>query len=208
VSTLGALVARARARRWSVAAATAAVFAVYQVLILGVLVAGVGGAPNYLRRYPAWENARRIVRLTPSAADAVALIAREPLVEYGRRHPVFGVAVWSYELTWSSLAFFLSFSALVGLYLGIGGLGTRWGTVSSLSGAGVVGLLGASVSSLTHCGLGSFGVLLAVAGVSATTLQWFQGLEPVLIPAGYALIALAIVVRARAIAPAWPVAAT
>jgi hypothetical protein len=208
VSTLGALVARARARRWSVAAATAAVFAVYQVLILGVLVAGVGGVPNYLRRYPAWENARRIVRLTPSAADAVVLIAREPLVEYGRRHPVFGVAVWSYELTWSSLAFFLSFSALVGLYLGIGGPGTRWGTVGSLSGAGVVGLLGASVSSLTHCGLGSFGVLLAVAGVSATTLQWFQGLEPVLIPAGYALIALAIVVRARAIAPAWPVAAT
>jgi hypothetical protein len=208
VSTLGALVARARARRWSVAAATAAVFAVYQVLILGVLVAGVGGAPNYLRRYPAWENARRIVRLTPSAADAVALIAREPLVEYGRRHPVFGVAVWSYELTWSSLTFFLSFSALVGLYLGIGGPGTRWGTVSSLSGAGVVGLLGASVSSLTHCGLGSFGVLLAVAGVSATTLQWVQGHEPVLIPAGYALIALAIVVRARAIAPAWPVAAT
>jgi hypothetical protein len=38
-------------------------------------------------------------------------------------------------------------------------------------------------------------------------LQWFQGLEPVLIPAGYALIVLAIVVRARGLAPAWPVAA-
>src|SRR5439155_72925 len=82
-------------------------------------------------------------------------------------------------------------------------LAARWGAVGSLSGAGVVGLLGASVSSLTHCGLGSFGVLLAVAGVSATTLQWFGNLEPVLIPAGYALIVLAIVARARGLDPAW-----
>jgi len=203
-----ALRARIRARRSTVVAATLAVFAVYQALILGILVAGLGSAPNYLRLYPAWENARRIVRLTPSAADAATLIAREPLLEYGRRHPVFGVAVWSYELTWAGLVFFLSFSSLVGLYVGIGGPATRWGTVGSLSGAGVVGLLGASVSSLTHCGLGSFGVLLAVSGVSTTTLQWFEQLEPVLIPSGYALIVLAIVARARGLAPAWPVAAT
>jgi len=208
VSALFALTTRVRARRWTVAAATLAVFAVYQALIVGILVAGLGGAPNYLRLYPAWENARRIVRLTPSAADAATLIGREPLLEYGRRHPAYGVAVWSYELTWSSLVFFLSFSALVGLYLGIGGLATRWGAVGSLSGAGVVGLLGASVSSLTHCGLGSFGVLLAVSGVSTTTLQWFQRLEPLLIPAGYALIVVAILTRARGLAPPWPVAAT
>jgi hypothetical protein len=208
VSALFALTTRVRGRRWTVAAATLAVFAVYQALILGILVAGLGGAPNYLRLYPAWENARRIVRLTPSAADAATLIGREPLLEYGRRHPAYGVAVWSYELTWSSLVFFLSFSALVGLYVGIGGLATRWGAVGSLSGAGVVGLLGASVSSLTHCGLGSFGVLLAVSGISTNTLQWFQRLEPVLIPAGYALIVVAILTRARGPAPPWPVAAT
>jgi hypothetical protein len=203
VSALSALAARVRARRFAVAAATLAVFAAYQALILVILVAGLGGAPNYLRLYPAWDNARRIVRLTPSVSDVVTLIAREPLLEYGRKHPAFGVAVWSYELTWSSLAFFLSFSALVGVYLGIGGLAARWGAMGSLSGAGVVGLLGASVSSLTHCGLGSFGVLLAVSGVSTTTLAWFQRLEPVLIPAGYALIVLAILDRARGLAPAW-----
>ena len=207
VSALRALVAGLRARGFAVAAAALIVFAVYQALILTILIGGLGGAPNYVRLYPAWENARRIVRLTPSAADAVTLIGREPLLEYGRRHPVYGVAVWSYELTWSSLAFFVSFSALVGLYLGLGGLATRWGALGSLSGATVVGLLGASVSSLTHCGLGSFGVLLAVAGVSTATVQWFQRLEPVLIPAGYALIVLAILVRARGLAPAWPVAA-
>jgi len=208
VSALRAFSTRARAKRWTVAAATLAVFVVYHALILGILVGGLGGVPNYLRLYPAWENARRIVRLTPSVTDAAVLIGREPIFEYGRRHPVFGVAVWSFELTWSSLLFFLSFSALVGLYLGIGGLAARWGAVGSLSGAGVVGLLGASVSSLTHCGLGSFGVLLAVSGVSTTTLQWFGNLEPVLIPAGYALIVLAIVARARGLAPAWSVAAT
>ena len=79
--------------------------------------------------------------------------------------------------------------------------------MGSLSGAGIVGLLGAGVSSLTHCGLGSFGVLLAVSGISATTLQWCQRLEPVLIPAGYVLIALAILARAKRLAPAWPGAA-
>ena len=202
MSALGALGLHVRARRWTVAGATLAVFALYQASILGVLVAGLGGAPNYVRAYPLWENAYRIVRLTPSAADTAVLIAREPLLEYGRRHPVFGVAVWSFELTWSSLLFFVSFSALVGLYLGIGGGAARWGAVGSLSGAGVVGLLGASVSSLTHCGLGSFGVLLAVAGISTSTIQWSAHLEPVLIPAGYALIGLAILARARGLASA------
>jgi hypothetical protein len=201
---LSALAHRMSIRRW--AAATLAVFGLYQAAILAILVAGLGGAPTYIRGYPVWENARRIVRLTPSAVDAVTLIAREPLVEYGRRHPVFGMAVWSFELTWSSLVFFVSFSGLVGLYLGIGGTTTRWGFMSSLSGAGVAGLLGASVSSLTHCGLGSFGVLLAVAGVSTTSIQWFARLEPVLIPAGYALIALAIAVRARGLAANWTAA--
>jgi hypothetical protein len=192
------------ARRW--AAATLAVFGIYQAAILGILVAGLGGAPNYVRAYPVWENALRIVRLTPSPADAATLIGREPVMEYGRRHPVYGVAVWSFELTWSSLVFFVSFSALVGLYLGLGGTTTRWGTMSSLGGAGVVGLLGASVSSLTHCGLGSFGVLLAIAGISATSIQWFSRLEPVLIAAGYALIALAIAARARGLAAQWTAA--
>ena len=202
MSALRALGMRVRARRWTVAAATLTIFGLYQASILGVLVAGLGGAPNYFRTYPLWENARRIVRLTPSAADTAVLIAREPLLEYGRRHPDFGVAVWSFELTWLSLLFFVSFSALVGLYLGIGARAARWGAVGSLSGAGVVGLLGASVSSLTHCGLGSFGVLLAVAGISASTIQWSARLEPVLIPAGYALIVLAILSRARGLASA------
>ena len=202
MSALRALGTRVCARRWTMAAATLAVFGLYQASILGVLVAGLGGVPNYLRTYPLWENAHRIVRRTPSAADTIVLIAREPLLEYGRRHPDFGVAVWSFELTCSSLLFFVSFSALVGLYLGIGGRTARWGAVGSLSGAGVVGLLGASVSSLTHCGLGSFGVLLAVAGISASTIQWSARLEPVLIPAGYALIVLAIRSRARGLASA------
>lgn len=203
--TLSVLAHRFSARRW--AAATLAVFGLYQAMILAILVAGLGGAPNYLRTYPVWENARRIVRRTPSIVDTATLIAREPLVEYGRRHLVFGVAVWSFELTWSSLLFFLSFSGLVGFYLAIGGATPRWGAMSSLSGAGVVGLLGASVSSLTHCGLGSLGVLLAVAGVSTTSIQWFSRLEPVLIAAGYALMAAAIATRARGFAADWARAA-
>jgi hypothetical protein len=202
MSVLRALARRLRARWPRVAGATLAVFVLYQASILGILVAGLGGAPDYLRLYPAWENARRIVRLTPSLEDVVALIAREPLLEYGRRHPLFGAAVWSFELTWASLLFFVSFSTLVGVYLGMGGRPARWGAIGSLGGAGVVGLLGASVSSLTHCGLGSFGVLLAIAGVSATTILWFGRLEPVLLPAGYALIALAILARPRGLARA------
>lgn len=200
MSALRALGGRVRTRPWTVAAATLAILALYQALILAMLVAGLGSGPNYVRRYPAWENARRIVQLTPSVADAVVLIAREPLLEYGRLHSVYGVAVWSFELTWSSLLFSVSSSALVGIYLGIGRPPARWGTVGSLGGAGVVGLLGASVSSLTHCGLGSFGVLLAVAGISTTTIQWLARLEPVFLPAGYGLIVLALLARARALA--------
>jgi hypothetical protein len=76
--------------------------------------------------------------------------------------------------------------------------------VGSLSGAGIVGLLGAGVSSLTHCGLGSFGARrVRHLGDDAPV----QRLEPVLIPAGYALLALAILARAKRLARAWPGAA-
>jgi hypothetical protein len=58
-------------------------------------------------------------------------------------------------------------------------------------------LLGASVSSLTHCGLGSFGIFLSIAGISAATIAWFGRFEPVLIPLGYGLMVAAIVKRVR-----------
>jgi len=178
---------------------TAAVFTAYQLLIAVVLVLGLGGSPNYLRTYAIWDNARRIVALTPDVRDVVSLVGREPIVEYGRLHPHFRAAVWSFELTWSRLLFYLSFSALLGLYFALGRRGQRgWGLVGSVGGAGLVGLLGASVSSLTHCGLGSFGIFLSVAGVSATTIALFGRLEPLLIPLGYGLIVAAIVSRARA----------
>jgi hypothetical protein len=104
------------------------------------------------------------------------------------------------ELTWASVLFFASFSVLLGVYLGLSAARGGWSTVGSVGGAGLVGMLGASVSSLTHCGLGSFGVLLALAGVSASTLAWFGRFEPVLIPLGYALIAAGVIARASALA--------
>lgn len=189
--------AAACAGRWrAILAAGAVVFVVYQAVIAIILAVGLGGPPTYLRLYPAAENAARILRLTPSWRDAAALIAREPIAEYGRLHRTFGAAVWSFELTWASLAFFGSFSLLLGLYLGLGGVPRRWSALGPLGGAGIVGLLGASVSSLTHCGLGSFGVLLAIAGVSTATITWFARIEPVMIPLGYALMAGAIARRA------------
>jgi hypothetical protein len=194
--TLRALTARIASRWLPIALASGGVCLVYQIAILLVLSAGLGGAPNYGRIYPVWENARRILAGTPAWADVVAVLAREPLAEYGRLHPSFRAAVWSFELTWASLLFYLSFSLLLGVYIGFGGRPRGWRAVGSLGGAGIVGMLGASVSSLTHCGLGSFGVLLALVGVSTATIAWFARLEPVLIPTGYALMLGAILQRA------------
>ena len=117
---LAALPGRIAARRRPALAATVAVFVGYQLVIAIVLSVGLGGLPTYVRVYPVLENVARILRLTPAWGDALVLIAREPLVEYGRLHPTFGAAVWSFELTWSSLAFYLSFSLLLGIYLGLG----------------------------------------------------------------------------------------
>ena len=197
---VGALRALA-ARAWWIALAVAVVFAAYQLAILLVLSLGLGGWPTYAKVYAVWANARRIVAGTPALADIVVLLAREPIVEYGRRHPTFGAAVWSFELTWSNLLFFLSFSALLGIYLALAGGRGGWGAAGSVGGASLVGLFGASVSSLTHCGLGSFGVLLSIVGISARTIQWFGRFEPALIVAGYALVVLAILSRAAAIGP-------
>ncbi|PYN99065.1 MAG: hypothetical protein DMD91_13535 [Candidatus Rokuibacteriota bacterium] len=194
---MSSAVAVLRGRWRRVVVVTVAVFVVYQAAIGVLLVVGVGGRPNFARVYPVWENARRIVALTPAPSDVLVLLGREPIVEYGRLHPQFGAAVWSFELTWSSLLFFLSFSALLGLALGLGGRAAGWRGVGSLGGAGLIGLLGASVSSLTHCGLGSFGILLSIAGISSATIQWFGRLESALIPAGYALLVAAVVGRVR-----------
>jgi hypothetical protein len=188
-------------RRSRILLATATILGFYQVAILLVLSTGLSGWPNYWRVYPAWANARRIVAGTPAWVDIIALLGREPLVEYGRLHPYFRAAVWSFELTWASALFFLSFSLLVGIYLALPGRSRGWRAVGSLGGAGVVGMLGASVSSLTHCGLGSFGVLLALVGVSTATIAWFARLEPVLIPLGYVLMVGAIVQRAGGRSP-------
>jgi hypothetical protein len=177
--------------------ATLAILVLYQAIIFVVLSQGLGGWPNYWRAYPAWANARRIVAGTPAWVDIIGLLGREPLVEYGRLHPHFRAAVWSFELTWASALFFLSFATLLGIHLGLPGRPRGWRAVGSLGGAGIVGMLGASVSSLTHCGLGSFGVLLALIGVSTATIAWFARLEPVLIPLGYALMVGAIAQRAR-----------
>ena len=194
---MSSAVAVLRGRWRRVVVVTVAVFVVYQAAIGVLLVVGVGGRPNFARVYPVWENARRIVALTPAPSDVLVLLGREPIVEYGRLHPQFGAAVWSFELTWSSLLFFLSFSALLGLALGLGGRAAGWRGVGSLGGAGLIGLLGASVSSLTHCGLGSFGILLSIAGISSATILWFGRLESALIPAGYALLVAAVVGRVR-----------
>jgi len=185
-------------RRWRrIAVSVVVVFCLYQAVIGALLVLGLGGWPNFVRAYPVWENARRIVALTPSASDVVVLLSREPIIEYGRLHPQFGAAVWSFELTWSGLLFYLSFSALLGVACGLGGGASSWNGLGAQGGAGLVGLLGASVSSLTHCGLGSFGILPSIAGISYTSIRWFGSLEPVLIPAGYLLLVAAIVGRVR-----------
>jgi hypothetical protein len=194
---LAATASRIAARWPRMLLAGAGVFAVHQLVVAVVLSAGLGGPPNYWRVYPAWDNARRIVAGTPAWADIATLLGREPLVEYGRLHQFFRAAVWSFELTWSSLLFFLSFSLLLGLYLGLGDVPRGWRAIGSLGSAGIVGMLGASVSSLTHCGLGSLGMLLALIGVSTATIGWFARLEPVLIPAGYALMVGAVLQRAR-----------
>src|SRR5207253_1384805 len=75
-------------RRWRrIVVCIVAVFLVYQAVIGALLVVGLGGRPNFVRTYPVWANARRIVALTPSVSDVVVLLAREPIVEYGRLHP-------------------------------------------------------------------------------------------------------------------------
>src|SRR5215510_7516912 len=95
--TLGRVIS---ARRWRVLIGTTVALVIYQGVIAGILIVGLRGLPTYVRWYPAWTNARRIVASTPSWLDVVTVLAREPLLEYGRLHPAFRVAVWSYELTW------------------------------------------------------------------------------------------------------------
>src|SRR5262249_17067625 len=76
--SMSAAAAILRRRWWRIVVCTIAVFVVYQAVIAVLLVVGLGGRPNFVRLYPVWENARRIVALTPAPSDAVRLLAPQP----------------------------------------------------------------------------------------------------------------------------------
>jgi len=108
------------------------------------------------------------------------LVAREPLVEYGRLHPAFGGGRVELRADLVGLLFFVSFWVLVGVYSASAdgrGAGARWLAGWRRSRR----LLGASVSSSRTAGSAPLAAAAPQRQVAASD-QWFAASSPSLRP--------------------------
>jgi len=177
---------RASARLWLLAAV--AFFAGFQLLQLALLIMRFQAFPNYLVLHDWPANIARIVRMTPSVADMIAIMFDEWLVEVGSINYSFGrgIAEWSFVLIPGKAVIVLAIAALVATNLVL--LRAAWKTcgvfawlgsaVATGAGALVGGAAATTITWVVCCAAPTWVVGLAVMGVGVTTalaLQPFGG---------------------------------
>src|SRR5262249_59283086 len=146
---------RASARLWLLAAV--AFFAGFQLLQLALLIMRFQAFPNYLVLHDWPANIARIVRMTPSVGDMIAIMFDEWFVEVGSVNYSFGrgISEWSFVLIPGKAVIALAIAALVATNLVL-----LWAAWKS---CGIFARLGSSVAT----GAGAL-----VAGAAATTITW------------------------------------
>src|SRR6516164_3255829 len=110
---------RASARLWLLVAV--AFFVGFQLLQLALLIMRFQAFPNYLVLHDWPANIARIVRMTPSVADMIAIMFDEWLVELGSINYSFGrgIAEWSFVRLTRRAVIVLGIAALVATNLSL-----------------------------------------------------------------------------------------
>ena len=191
--------------------ACAAGAALYYAGLIGVMALRLGQLPNFGRVYPAVSAYALIWTSTPSARDALAIMADEPLFELGYKMPEFGISEWSLMVTLPNLLQVLGGCALLSTFVLLSGLARRAGcaprrrvAVAAGTGASLLALCSASLTWVVCCATPSWVVALSVLGVSLTLAQLLGPFDLALLVVGSGIAIVAVASQARRLARLGP----
>jgi hypothetical protein len=172
-----------------------------------------GALPNYAVVYD-WPGAvAMIVRSTPSAADWMAIINQEWLIEIGRMNYDYGTGIseWSLNVIPSRLVVLMALGTLCGLCVRLarspacGRVATGGGAAAAGLGAVLVAMTNATMSWVVCCAGPTWVVGLAMMGLGVSTSLALERTGSWLSLAGFALLlTAALLLAARRAALAAP----
>jgi hypothetical protein len=147
----------------------------YAIFVFAIATLNVGEFPNYYVGFRAFEGIVETITLSMPLRERYNLVAGQPLVAFGYRHPVMGSLEGLYVLTVHALLSFILMSALIALYclfmnraLRARGLTPR--TLAGFilgGGSSVMGVLTAGAATVACCGGAGVSVVLSLLGVGA-----------------------------------------
>src|SRR5262245_4808270 len=164
------------AARWGTfGVLTGLVFAGYAVFIVTMTALNAGGLPNYYRSFDVVEAVVETLTLTMPPSARYELLTEQPLLEFGRRHPIMGTLEGVYVLSLHAALNLVLMSALIALYYLLLSRALRQrGVTSGTLGGFLVGGSGSAMSVLTAgaatvacCGGTGVSVALSLVGASA-----------------------------------------
>lgn len=192
----------------------------WSVLLLGGTVLYYGGlllvmilrfdqVPNYAVLYHFIDSYVTIWHSTPSAIDALHIMAEEPLFETGFRSPSFGIAEWTLTIVMPNLIQVMAVAALGATFAVLMRESRRLACPSNHAdkaalgvGAGIMAMCSASLTWVVCCASPSWYVALTIMGVSLSFAQAIGAYYTPIIILGMGLFIVAIVLQARRIAAA------
>lgn len=147
----------------------------YAAFIFSMVTLNIGGLPNYYKGFRALEGVVEALTLSMPLWERYELLAEQPLLEFGYRHPVMGSLEGLYTLTLHAVLNLLLMSALIAVYCLLMGraLRGRGLTPKTLAGFGLggggsaAGVLTAGAATVACCGGAGASVLLSLLGVGA-----------------------------------------
>ena len=154
-------------------------FAAFQAMQLALLIVRFGEFPNYLTTYDWPANVARIVRMTPSIGDMIAISLDEWLVEIGSMNFAYGhgVAEWSFVIVPAKAVVALAIALLLATDIVLlravratCPLPVRLGASGVAAGAAVMaGIATMTITWVVCCAAPTWVVGLAVLGLSTAT---------------------------------------
>lgn len=200
-------ISNAVSKHWrAVTAITIGFTVIYYLALLMSMVYRFGNWPNYMTGYDWFGNVATIIKSTPSWHDMIPIILDEWLLEIGYMNMSFGhgISEWSLELIPSRMLVIILMAFMIATVWALQKERTRAcqkldapALAASGLGTGLVALTGATMTWVVCCATPSWIVGLSMLGMSVATANWLQPFGTWIALAGFAALALAILLLAR-----------
>lgn len=147
----------------------------YGAFVSSMVALNAGALPNYFKGFRVFEGIVETLTLSMPVRERIELLAEQPILLFGYRHPVMGSLEGAYTLTLLALLNFLVMSALIALYCLLAGRALRRrvstkrtaAAVGVGGGGSVLGVLTAGAATVACCGGAGGSILLSLLGAGA-----------------------------------------